>query len=263
MSHDKITTLIDSVAKALSDQEKIAIPLLNVKLHKVVEAHPYDQTVRAVANIISKMEDNNKMLISKGELKSLYQKTYTNHTKFAEYFKEEIGEVENRITPKLASKHENPIVDTYKMVSDPILSNALESAFDKKIPLKLFAREMAEKAKSAVNNNLEVWNLKASKLEADSGNEHFIVVKADYDTPKGLTSILVPVEIQNGKVIDPNVFMGNEGPQDLNYISIKSYVTTHAGDKLKVRASDVVDALTLTVIKTANVSSVELALTRL
>lgn len=263
MSHDKITNLIDSVAKALSDQEKIAIPLLNVKLHKVVEAHPYDQTVRAIANIISKMEDNNKMLISKGELKDLYKKTYTNHTKFAEYFGEELGEINNLATPKLASKHEKPITDTYKMVSDPILSNALESAFDNKIPLKLFAKELADKAKAVVNNNLEIWNLKASKLEVESGNEHFIVVKADYDTPKGLTSILVPVEIQNGKVADPSIFMGNEGPQDLNYISIKAYVMTNAGKKLQVRASDVVDALTTTVVKTAGVSSVELALTRL
>src|ERR1700678_2786785 len=102
MSHDKITSLIDSAAKMLNDQEKIAIPWLNIKLNKVVEAHPYDQTIRAIANIVSKMEDNNKLLISKGELKDLYKKTYTNHTKFAEYFKDELGNIDPLATPKFA-----------------------------------------------------------------------------------------------------------------------------------------------------------------
>jgi hypothetical protein len=263
MSHDKITTLISAVAKALNNQEKLAIPLLNIKLHKIAEAHPYDQTVLAVANIISKMDDNSKSLISKGEFKDLYQKTYTNHTKFAEYFSDELGEMDALIVPKLASKYEKPIENTYQLVSDPILSQALDSVFNEKIPLKLFSKELGETAKMAVNKNLEIWNLKASKLEVDNGNEKFIVIKADYDTPKGITSILVPVEIQNGKTIDPSIFMANEGPQDLNYISIKSYVTTHAGDKLRVNSSDVVNTLTSIVIKNADVSSVELALTRL
>lgn len=263
MSRDKITSLVDSVANMLLDNEKIAIPLLAVKLRKIADSHTYDQTLIAMTNIISKMEDNNKLLISKAEFKNLYNRLYTKNTKFAEYFKEELGITDAPVATKTASKKELPISNTYDQVSDPVLANALASAFDRKIPLKLFSKEVAHRAVVAVASNLDAWNLKASKLEADGGNSHFIIVKADYDTPKGLTSILVPVEVARGKVLPPSVFMGNTGPQELNHVNIKSYISSYAGTKLMVRANDIVDVLTSAVTDNTDVSDIELALTKL
>ena len=262
MSQEKITGLIESAVKILANNEKIAVPLLAVKLRQAAEANPYDQTIVAMMKIVSKFEDNNKLLISKGELKDLYNKLYTKDTKFADIFESELGEMNNLALPKFASKYEEPIVDAYKSVADPILSNALASAFDKNVPLKLFSKELANKATIAVGSNLDAWNLRASKLDVESGNEHFIVVKADYDTPKGLTSILVPVEVSKNKITEPSVFMGNNGPQELNHVNIKAYISTQAGAKLNVRANDVIDVLTNAITEKKDVSEVQLALTR-
>lgn len=262
MSRDKITSLVESVANMIKDSEKLAIPLLAVKLRKIADSHSYDQTIIAMTNVVSKMEDNNKLLISKAEFKDLYRRLYTKNTKFADYFKDELGIVEAPAT-KVASKKEAPITNTHEMVADPILSNALASAFDKRIPLKLFSKDVANKAARIVESNLDVWNIKASKLEVESGNQHFIVVKADYDTPKGLTSILVPVEVAKDKVMSPGVFMGNTGPQELNHVNIKNYIMAQAGAKLVIKANDVVDVLTNAVVEKADVSDIEMALTRI
>jgi hypothetical protein len=262
---EHFASLIRSVSSVLNEQEKLAIPSLNVKLQRAVDAHPHDQTIRAVANILSKMEANKKLLISRAELKALFNNSFTNHTKFAECFREELGLPAEKETVKTASAQQDQSFDPnyQKSFSDPILSNALDSVFNNQIPLKLFSKEMGEKVKQVVSNNLEAWNFKSSKLEVETGNEHFIVVKADYETPKGLTSILVPVEISNGKVVIPNLFMGNQGPQDLNYVSLKAYVSSNAGNKLKIRANDMLTALSSSINKTASLSSVELALTKL
>lgn len=262
---EHLASLIRSVSSALNEQEKLAIPSLNIKLQQAVDLYPHDQTIRAVANILSKMEANKKLLVTRAELKALYNNSYSNHTKFAECFREELGlPIEQKTTKTASVKQDKAFDPNYqKAFSDPILSNALDSIFNSQIPLKLFSKETAEKAKRVVSDNLEAWNFKSSKLEVESGNEHFIVVKADYETPKGLTSILVPVEMRNGKVTIPNLFMGNQGPQDLNYISLKAYVSSNAGNKLKIRANDMLTALSSSIAKTANLSSVELALTKM
>lgn len=260
--NDKLASLVSSVSLMLKDQEKLAIPLLSIKLRKMAEAHPEDGTVLAVSNIVSKMEDNRKLLMSQSELKSLYSKLYVNHTKFAEYFREELGMPAETQLTKSAAQKSKPLASADHF-SDPILASALACAFDKTLPVKLFAKETGEKAREIVSRNLENWNLKASKLNPVSGNEHFIVVQADYETPKGMVSILVPVELHNGKVADPNLFMGNKGPQDLNYISLRSYITTQAGTKLRASAAEMVDVLTSSITKQASISSVSLALTRL
>ena len=262
MSHDKITNLVNTVADALAGSEKLAVPLLAVKLHKIAELNSHDPTLIAVANVIYKMEENNKLSISKAQFKDLYQKLYTKGTKFAEYFKDELGPINNLKSPKLATKQELPLATSYDKFVDPILANALNSAFDKNVPLKSYNQELANQASKIVNSNLDSWNLKASKLEVEAGNEAFIVVKADYDTPKGLTSILIPVEIIKDKVSYPSFFMGNAGPKDLNNANIKEYIASNAGAKLLVKAQEVVNILTTSVSQNKEIGEVELALTK-
>lgn len=255
--------LVNSIAKMVEASEKIALPVLSAKLSKVAEAHPYDQTILAMANVVSSMAVN-KTFISQSDLKSLYNKLYSRNTKFAEYFKDELGgEVNALSAPTLAPRNELPISPDFGTVADPILTNALNTAFGNPNVVKVFSKDNAAKAKKAVASNLDNWNLRASKLEVEAGNEFFIVVKADYDTPKGITSVLVPVEINQGKALEPVVFMANAGPKDLNHVNLKSYVSSNAGAKLKVKANDIIDVLTKTVTGTSEIDDVELALTKL
>ena len=110
---------------------------------------------------------------------------------------------------------------------------------------------------------MDAWNLRPTQLTVSDGNDKFIVVKADYDTPKGVTSFYVPVEVAKTDVVDPEVFMGNSGPEDLNHTTIKAYLTQQAGSKTKVGATDILAALTAATTSKREVSAAELAVTRL
>lgn len=261
MSVEKMQKLINSIAQMVDNNEKIAVPVLSAKLNRLADSNPYDQTIVMAADVVSKLSGR-AMFMTKAELVTLYNKLHTRNTKFAEFFQEEMGQGTELATPTFAPAHEKPLEGLFD-VGDTVLSNALASAFDKTVPLKLYSKANAEKAKRAVSSNLDAWNLKASRVEVQSGNENFIVVKADYDTPKGITSILVPVEVNKDKALELSVFMGNAGPQDLNHVNIKQYITQFAGSTLKVRAEDVVDVLTNAITTKTEVSGAELALTKL
>lgn len=262
MSIDKIQKLVSSLAKTIESREKIATPVLAVKLAKYSEAYPHDQTIGSMSVIIDKMALNNKLFITKLQLRELYNKLYSNNTKFADLFQNEMSSVEEQ-APIKTYEHDNGTEINQYEYADPILANALNSVFDKSLPLKMYSETLSNKAKLSVSSTLDSWNLKPSSIEINDGNDKFLVIKADYETPKGITSIYVPVEIINNKICEASVFMGNSGPQELNHLNIKSYITSNAGNKLKVNAGGILSALTTAASENREVSGVELALIRL
>ncbi len=263
MSLDKIQQLIGSIAKTVEDNHKIATPVLAIKLARYTESYPHDQTLGAMSRVIEKMASNNTLFISRADLKSLYQKLYSRNTKFAQLFGDELGvEVSLEDEPRVTTKDDSTNLNPYE-VADPILSNALNSVFDKSIPLKLYSQALANKAIAEVNTDLDSWGLKPTSLAVNDGSDKFLVLKADYETPKGITSFYVPVEITNNKVSEASIFMGNSGPQELNHENVKKYVTTNAGSKLKINAANILGVLTKASSENREVSDAELALTRL
>lgn len=262
MSLDKLHQLVGSLTKAVEDNQKLATPILAAKLSKCSESYPGDQTLGSMARIIKHMSDNNTLFIRRSELKSLYNKLYSNNSKFAELFQEELGQVpmESNVTHYV--RDEAVQANPYH-VGDQVLANALESVFDRSIPVKMYSQPVADKAIKSVVSALEVWNLRPTKLAVSDGNDKFIVIKADYDTPKGVTSFYVPVEVNKNDIAAPEVFMGNAGPQDLNHLTIKSYLTQQAGSKLKVNGTNILGILTTAASEHRNVSDAELAVTRL
>jgi len=263
MSLDKIQKSVASLVKTIQNNEKVATPILAAKLAKAVDAYPGDQTIGAMSRVISKMAANNTTFITKADLKSLYTKLHSRNTKFAELFSDELGVVDSLPSPHLyerdeATKDVNPF-----QVGDAVLANALSSVFDKHAPLKMYSQELANKALASVATSLDAWNLKPTALAVDDGNDKFLVIKADYETPKGITSLYIPVETTNKKVIEASVFMGNSGPQELNHSSIKSYLTTQAGTKLRMNAAGILSVLTKAASENREISDAEIALTKL
>ena len=268
MSLDKDNEVANAIgilrhfSQIMEKGEKLAIPVISAKLHKMAEAHPYDQTIIAMDAVITKMENHDKLFITQSELKSLYNKLYSRNSKFAEYFKDELGTVATPTGPTIDKTQETTIDKIHEKFSDPILSNALDAAFGNDT-LKSYSSDVAAQAKRAVASNLDMWNLRASKVDVESGNENFIIVKADYNTPKGVTSIFVPVETIKGKVVEPEVFMCNAGPQDLNHVNIKKYLIAFAGTKSKVRSQDILAVLTKQATGKDVINSVEMAMTKM
>jgi hypothetical protein len=263
MSLDKLHQLIGSLAKNIDDNYKIATPILSVKLSKYAEAYPYDNTIGAMLRVIEKMADNNKLFIDRENFRKLYEKLYTNNTKFAELFHEELGEVESLAKPILYKRdYDNSSISTYEG-ADPILANALDSVFDKNVALKMYSKNLAEQAKYSVNTTLDTWNLKPTSLEVNDGNDKFLVLKANYETPKGITSFYIPVEITNNKVEEASVFISNSGVQDLNNLNIKKYVMSNAGSKLGITGSNILSVLIKAASEKREISNAELALIKL
>ncbi len=127
----------------------------------------------------------------------------------------------------------------------------------------MYSQPLANRAIKSVGTTLDAWNLKPAQLTVSDGNDKFIVIKADYETPKGITSFYVPVEVSKNDVTDPEIFMGNSGPEDLNHTNIKAYVTQQAGVKTKIGGTDILNALNLAASDKREITAAELAVTRL
>lgn len=262
MTFDKIQQLVGSLAKSMEDSERIATPILAAKLAKAVDVYPGDQTIGAMSRVIGKMASNNTLFISKADLKTLYTKLHSRNTKFADLFQDELGTVDSLPSPQLYERDDTKELNPFQ-VGDAVLANALTSVFDKHAPLKMYSQELANKALASVTSTLDAWNLKPTALTVNDGNDKFLVIKADYETPKGVTSLYVPVEILNKKVVEASVFMGNFGPQELNHTNIKTYLTSFAGNKSKISGANILAVLTKAASENREVSDAEIALTKL
>lgn len=262
MSLDKIQQLVNSLAKSVEDNQKIATPVLAAKLANAVDAYPGDQTIGAMSRVIGGLATHNTTFISRAELKALYTKLYSRNSKFAELFQDELGVTEEQAPVTTVQRDDGVNLNSYQ-IGDPVLANALNSVFDKHLPVKMYSQALADKAMASVGSTLDSWNLRPSALHVNDGSDKFLVIQADYETPKGLTSLYVPVEVRNNTVVEASVFMGNTGPQELNHTNIKSYVRGHAGNKLKVSGAGILSVLTSAASENREVSDAEMALTRL
>src|SRR5208283_1970395 len=262
MSVDKIYQLVGSLAKEVQNNEKLATTLLASKLTKCAAAYPQDKTLGGLARIMTDMVGNKTYFIRRADFKSLGSKLHTNNTKFAELFQEELGEAPAEPTVTTYQRDESVKANPYH-VGDQVLANTLESVFDRHLPLKMYSQPVANLAIKSVGSTLDAWNLRPAQLTVSDGNDKFIVVKADYETPKGVTSFYVPVEVTQNQVTDPEIFMGNQGPEDLNHTNIKAYVRQQAGVKTKIGGTDILNALNLAASDKREVTAAELAVTRL
>lgn len=261
MSLDKLHQLVGSFVQKVDDNEKFATSVLAVKVAKYLEKDPQDQTLGAFSRILEKMASNQKLFITKGELKSLYNKLYTSNTKFAELFSNELGIKEYQPEVKVGESYKQKELNIFEC-ADPVLANALNSVFDK-TKLKMYSDKLAKSAVEMVGSNLESLNLKPVSLEVAEGNEKFLVLQANYETPKGITSFYVPVEIVNNKVVEASIFLGNATPQELTHQNIKKYIQACAGNKLIVNAGAVLDILVKSSAQNKEITDTEMAIIKL
>lgn len=261
MDFNNIKALANSLSNLIDDSEKIALSIFASKLNTASETYPEDQTIGQMADITSRMANGKKLFITRAEIKSLYNKLYSRNTKFAEIFKDELGVVAKAETVKNSRENDENSVDmnrVYDAVVDPTLASALNSAFGNNSS-KGYSEGMADAAKLVVVRACETNN-----VEVVSGNGDFVLCRAAYETPKGKTSIFVPVEITAGKVLIPSVFIGNAGSEDLTKDNVVKYVIANAGVKLAA-TEDVVFAAISNVKNGAisDVSGVDLALIKM
>jgi len=265
MDFNQIKNIASSLSKTIDDNEKILLSSFAEKLSQASEAYPEDQTIGVMANVVARMTGGKKLFITKAEVKDLYKRLYSRNTKFAEVFSGELGQVEKLATPKTYNRDNienlSLVKEAFEKVVDPTLANALDSIFGNTVRGNTEASvKVAESVCTRACASVKL----ASKINVVNGDNSFIICQASFETPKGMTSVLIPIEIVAGKALLPTVFVGNTGPEDFSKSNLETYIATNAGKKLAVS-----DKLVLQAVKNTKendiekISSVDMALIKL
>ncbi len=255
MDLNNIRKVTNSLSELIENNEKIALALFSAKLAKASEIYPEDQTIGVMADVTSRMANGKKLFITRAEIKDLYNRLYSRNTKFAELFKDELGQVE-RPKPAKIMQHNDTVVDMgYDKIVDPILTSALNSAFGNKS--RGFVGVAAENAKKVC---LKKCSELGAKINIVSGNESFVICRAEFETPKGQTSVFIPVEVSGEKALIPSIFVGNTGAIELTKENLQEYIESNTGNKLNINENIVFAAIENAKGKNIEkVSSVDLA----
>jgi len=235
MDFNQIKNIASSLSKTIDDNERILLSSFAEKLSQASEAYPEDQTIGVMSNVVARMTGGNKLFITKAEVKDLYKRLYSRNTKFAEVFSHELGQIEKLATRKTYNRDNTEnlslVKEAFEKVVDPTLANALDSIFGNVVRGNT---ETSSKIAESVCTRACTSVKLASKINVVNGDNNFIICKASFETPKGMTSVLVPIEIVAGKAFLPTVFVGNAGPEDFSKSNLESYIASNAGSKLIV-----------------------------
>lgn len=235
---------VDLIKTALDANEKFLVGPLAVRLSKAAEENPGDQTIYSMSAFLRSKAEK-EMFISKAEINSVYNKFYTNGTICAEYLDKEIHKRAEFEGNKMERDPNEGSFDYFKS-ADPVLTNALESAFDSTVAFKEYSNEIAKLAEKTCAKELCNFPLQPSKIEAVDGNLDVILCKASYETPKGLSHVLIPVEVSGNKTLFPTVFVSASGFENLNKDNLGKHLVATAGKAFKANVGAI-----LNVIKTA------------
>lgn len=249
MSLQRLNELVTRAAKAVYDNEKFAVGVLAVRASKAAQANPTDQTLINMAGFLTKRAaSSNKLFITRAELKDVYNKLYTPNNKFAGFFAEELG-ITEAPKPKTMTRDPNEgknlVEHAYENLADPILSNALASAFDKSIPLKLYSRATAANAQKCCAYELSRQGLPPKKIEVVAGQEDVLICQATYDTPKGEAHVLIPVEIKQQKALLPTIFLSRAGFVDLEPQFVEEHLVSTAGKSFKIDVQKLLEVVAI------------------
>jgi hypothetical protein len=234
---NKLSNILMKAAKAVYDNEEFPVGVLAVKAKKLAEAYPTDSTVVGCSNFLRRRADSKSAFISRAELKSVYNRLYSKNNKFAASFKKELGLTEVNPVKTMSrdlKEGESFVDEAYGKLANPLLSEQLESALLKDKSLKLYSAETARKAKAVCARELNNCGALPKQLSIVAGQPDVLICQAAYDTPKGKTHILIPVEIKNESALLPSMFLSIGGFVGLNENTVKDYLNASAGKNYKV-----------------------------
>lgn len=256
---------VTELSDKLAAKDRFFTARLAVRLARAAQEHPQDHTVVQMASFLdSRSQKPGGHFITRSELENVYNKLYTANTKCAAYLTEELNKKAHNLPEPAkmsrSAREGETIDDMYSRHADQTLVAQLESVFDKNASYITYDKKLAVKAERIVASMLPGF----PTVKTVDGRDYAILCEACFQTPKGKTSVLIPVETVNGNVLVPNSFLTPAGFERLTHKHILDHVKKTAGKVFKVNAGQVLD-----IIKTAkfgkqeDVNDVELAVIRL
>jgi hypothetical protein len=159
-------------------------------------------------------------------------------------------------------EHEGENFDIYTQAGekgpDPILANALEGMFEKEH--RIYSKEDAQKAIRSCTAQLMGAGFEPDAVNVFAGQNDIIVCMAQYNTPKGLTSVIVPVIISEGKALLPELLLTSDGFQEITQASVGEHISQTAGKHITVNANALLEVLSSVIHPQKKVSEVDVAM---
>ena len=246
MNNRELATAVKNVLDKIHQGEKLALPLLAAKARKYVKANPTDVSAITASQVLTKMAEN-RTFIPRSEFNSLINGLHTSQTKLNQVFAEEMQQqLQSGPTTFDRAKDEGtPLESDYEKVADPVLANALSNIFEKDGPIKLYSEAHANKACKACHAGLLATGMEPRKVETFAGQDDIILCAATYETPKGDTRVLVPIEIKEGMALLPTMFISQAGFTDLTTEAVYQHIRATGGKSLRINAQEALKTLHL------------------
>lgn len=245
--NSRLQTQLLRAAQVVADSEKFLVGVLAVRAEKFAQAQPYDPCAVGMANFLKKKAAGPNALISRSELKQVYGKLYAQNSLFAEEFAEELGVTAEFLAPKKSNRSPlegtNLLSEALDKSADPILKAGLDSAFDSSLPYKTYSAATAISAEKSCFHELNRQGLPPREINVVAGQVDLLLCRANYETPKGLASVLIPVEIRESKALLPTIFLTAEGCLDLNAVDLEAHLVSSAGKTYQVDTQKVLKVL--------------------
>lgn len=231
--HDAIKV----ATRFVESQQEIWLPALQDKAEKVAQAFPNDPTCVSMSQVLTKRASKTN-LISRAEFNQLYQQTWTPNNKFSQHFEGELGL--ERIPEAKAKEFKDPLP---KVEADPTYLHAFNSFWDKKATYQAPAA-LKKEVMDACRITLKNLATPARSLEVVAANADWMICRAGFETPKGETAILIPVETKDSQVSLPNQFAHSVGWVELTTDLLQNHLKTSAGRVLEAKADQLLKSLT-------------------
>ncbi|MFZ4795892.1 MAG: hypothetical protein ACOYMA_00265 [Bacteroidia bacterium] len=229
--------------------EKFPLPLLAAKARKAALNDLGDQSIRVLSTVLTKMSENGKIFITRGEFKNICSKFASTNSSINDYFSEELGpQAEAKPDRPLAGQATQEHRGLYSQ-ADSFMSNALSDLWDsegkinKEAKSNLFDPLVAKQAQKLTNLELTRLGVSPKNVNVFAGTDSFIICDASYETPKGESHLLIPVEISKSGALIPNLFVSKHGLADLSRETVKQHVLASAGRSFNVNSKLLIDTL--------------------
>lgn len=244
MDLHEITSLITKVAEKVEANEKLALPILAAKARREASARPTDIPLVNASNVLTKMASD-RTFISRDELRGILERFTASHSKLSEVFSDELGK-RAEVKPKTFERYadEGQALDRdYAKFADPILANALAGAMSENPTEQLYSQADAQRAQRAAYAKLLEAGIQPKDIKTFAGRKDIIVVQAVHETPLGVSNVLIPVELKEGKALLPSLFLSRFGFQDIEKSAYGTHLKATAGKAFRVDGSKLLDVL--------------------
>jgi hypothetical protein len=244
MKLNEISAVVNKANEAIKANEKLPVPVLAAKASRAAQENPEDVSLITASQVLNKMASK-QTWITRAEFNKIHDSLYNTQTKLAEVFAEELDR-QPLARPKVFERSPDEGIGLerdYERVADPLLANALSAALDGSNQEKLYSPQDAKAAQRSCQAELLGLGLEPKRVETFAGRNDFIICNAVYETPRGQSHVLVPIEMKQGKALLPNMFLSEQGFVDLSAEALSDHIKNTAGSSYRVDGQKLLEVL--------------------